>query len=447
MKSILLLFCLISLNSSAQRYSVKKDSLISFLYSSKGNVNVINTFNNRYTLNPYLPVKISTETPIQTLIKNNKGLYILIDGTGQVYKAIASNKDSICFARVDSTIYFGHNFGSIKFSYLDTIYNFGGTGYWHFFGHLIYFKEGSEWELKKISNEYHVNSIINYFDANKGELYYIQFPYYDVSTTKYYNQILLYKLNINTNKNELIGNVREDFLKYFEIVIYFRSKKLNGFVCQFHDKFYLLNFNKNEISILKNKKLNNALIGSISKHNSAIFEKDSLIYIASVENNRALKAYNFKMSDFELTNHQIYKKANSNLDLIIAIIFVVIVVLIFFYFKLIKINFKNSSNKPTIVNDLDFNEVEKTLINLLISKADNEKFCDVNEVNNVLGLAKKSLEVQKKLRTEYIHRINHKFKVNYNIDVVFIQRHKSEEDRRFLKYGISKENSLIYKRK
>jgi hypothetical protein len=112
-------------------------------------VNDINTFNSIFT--PYLPLKIAFELPIQKLIKNKKGLYILIDGTGQVYKAIASTKDSISFARVDSTIYFGHNYSAIKFSYLDTIYNFGGNGYWHFFGHLYYFNEGSEWEIKRLN--------------------------------------------------------------------------------------------------------------------------------------------------------------------------------------------------------------------------------------------------------------------------------------------------------
>jgi hypothetical protein len=447
MKSILILFSFISLISSAQTYSVKKDSLFSFLYFSKGNINDINIFNNQYNSYLFLPIKISSETPSQKLIKNNNGLYILIDGTGQVYKAIASNKDSISFARVDSTIYFGHNFSSIKFSYLDSIYNFGGTGYWHFFGHLIYFHEGSEWEIIKLNNEYHVNSNISYFDADKGELYYIQVPYDDASTTKYQNKILLYKLNINTKKNELIGNVREDFIKYIQTAIYFRSKKLNGLICQFRDNFYLFNFNKNEISTLKNKNLINALIGTTSNHNCAIFEKDSLIYIAGFEKNKELKAYNFKMSDFELTNHQIYYEANSNLNLIIAIIFGVIIILYFFYIKLIKIKVKNNSNKPIIANDLDFNEVEKTLIDLLISKANNEQFCDVDELNKILGLSKKTLEVQKKLRTEQIHRINHKFKVNYNIDIDLIERHKTEEDRRFKKYGISKANSLIYKRK
>ena len=443
MKPTFILLLLVNLSSTGQNYSVKKDSLISFLYSTKGNVTDINTFNPIFK--PYLPVKIAYELPIQKLIKNNNGLYIIIDGTGQVYKAISNTKDSINFAKVDSTIFFGHNYGSIKFSYLDTIYNFGGNGYWHFFGHLIYFNEGSEWEIKKLNKEYFVNSGYYYFNYNNAELYYIQIPYNSVSTSAIYNQTLLYKLNIKTNKNELIGNVREDFFKFNGFQIYFSSKKLNGLLFHYNNDFYLLNFDKNEIHLLTNKNLKKALDGSINERRIAIFEKDSLVYIV-YGNNKNFKAYNFELSDFELTNHRIFYNDYSNFYLIIAIVFGVLILLVVFYIKQIKTKVKSIFNKPFITNALDFNEVEKNLINLLIVKADNEQFCDVDEVNKILGLAKKTLEVQKKLRTEQIHRINHKFKINYNIEIDLIERHKTEEDRRFIKYGISKSNSLIYKR-
>ena len=189
-----------------------------------------------------------------------------------------------------------------------------------------------------------------------------------------------------------------------------------------------------------------ALNGFITDKTEAIFEKDSLIYI-SYGNNRILKAYNFKISDFELLNYKIFNKDYTKVYVTIAIVLVILIFLFLLNFKLIKTKINSFSKKDVTTNDLNFNEVEKALINLLIGKAEKEQHSDVDEVNNVLGLAKKSLDVQKKLRTEHIHRINHKFKVNYNVNIDLIERHKTEEDRRFLRYGISKANSIIYKRK
>jgi hypothetical protein len=444
MKPIFIVLLLINLSSSAQIYNVKKDSLLSYLYASKGYFNDINILNPKSK--PYLSIKVANEYPIQKLIKNNKGLFICIDGTGQVFKAISTDKDIMNFAKIDSTIYFGHNYGGIKFSYLDTLYNFGGNGFWHFFGHLSYFTEGKEWDIKKINEEHIVNSNISYFNADKDQLFYIQTPYKDVATNKSFDKRLLFKLNIKTKNNELIGYVNETFLKYDKLTIYFSSKKLDGLLCSYLNDYYLLNFNKNEISRLKNINLIKALDGSINDKTEAIFEKDSLIYLAN-GNIRVLKAYDFKISDFELINYKIFNRDYSKIYITISIILVVLTFLFLLNFKLIKTKINSLSKKDVFTTDLDFNEVEKALINLLIGKAKKEQHSDVDEVNNVLGLAKKSLVVQKKLRTEHIHRINHKFKVNYNVNINLIERHKTEEDRRFLKYGISKANSIIYKRK
>jgi hypothetical protein len=444
MKPIFIVLLLINLSSSAQIYNVKKDSLLSYLYASKGYFNDINILNPKSK--PYLSIKVANEYPIQKLIKNNKGLFICIDGTGQVFKAISTDKDIMNFAKIDSTIYFGHNYGGIKFSYLDTLYNFGGNGFWHFFGHLSYFTEGKEWDIKKINEEHIVNSNISYFNADKDQLFYIQTPYKDVATNKSFDKRLLFKLNIKTKNNELIGYVNETFLKYDKLTIYFSSKKLDGLLCSYLNDYYLLNFNKNEISRLKNINLIKALDGSINDKTEAIFEKDSLIYLAN-GNIRVLKAYDFKISDFELINYKIFNRDYSKIYITISIILVVLTFLFLLNFKLIKTKINSLSKKDVFTTDLDFNEVEKALINLLIGKAEKEQHSDVDEVNNVLGLAKKSLDVQKKLRTEHIHRINHKFKVNYNVNINLIERHKTEEDRRFIKYGISKANSIIYKRK
>jgi hypothetical protein len=64
----------------------------------------------------------------------------------------------------------------------------------------------------------------------------------------------------------------------------------------------------------------------------------------------------------------------------------------------------------------------------------------VEDINAMLGIGKKTIEVQKKIRTEAISRINHKFKVLTGEDLLLVERIRSEEDRRYQKYMIRSEN-------
>ena len=65
-------------------------------------------------------------------------------------------------------------------------------------------------------------------------------------------------------------------------------------------------------------------------------------------------------------------------------------------------------------------------------------------MNQCLGIKRKTIEIQKKIRTESINRINHKFNVVYDKETVFIERVRSVEDRRFFNYLISQENIKTY---
>jgi hypothetical protein len=97
-------------------------------------------------------------------------------------------------------------------------------------------------------------------------------------------------------------------------------------------------------------------------------------------------------------------------------------------------------------NYIQFNEHEKTLIKHIIDHSRNQNYFTVAELNLHLGVKNKSIEIQKKIRTEAIIRINHKFNVNFNKDTVFIERVRSIEDRRYFNYFINEENIKTYLR-
>jgi hypothetical protein len=95
---------------------------------------------------------------------------------------------------------------------------------------------------------------------------------------------------------------------------------------------------------------------------------------------------------------------------------------------------------------VEFNELEKQLILFLIDKTNRSEVCNVEEINFSLGISKKTLEIQKRTRTETIHRINHKFRLIYEIENDLIERVRSEEDKRYYHYIINKENAALYKK-
>ena len=97
-----------------------------------------------------------------------------------------------------------------------------------------------------------------------------------------------------------------------------------------------------------------------------------------------------------------------------------------------------------IFNSNEFNTIESTLINKLIEKSNLESHLTVDEINSLLGIKKKTIEIQKRVRTEAIIRINHKFNVNFNLETTFIERKRSIEDRRYFNYIIIKENAKIF---
>ena len=96
-------------------------------------------------------------------------------------------------------------------------------------------------------------------------------------------------------------------------------------------------------------------------------------------------------------------------------------------------------------NTLAFSSLEHELILQIILKSKSGNLFTVDEMNTGLGLGRKSIEIQKKIRTESINRINHKFKINFSQDVDLIDRVRSEEDRRYFQYTISEINASIFK--
>jgi mRNA-degrading endonuclease YafQ of YafQ-DinJ toxin-antitoxin module len=101
----------------------------------------------------------------------------------------------------------------------------------------------------------------------------------------------------------------------------------------------------------------------------------------------------------------------------------VLIIGIAFYFKF--------SKKPVIL----FSEFEKQFLKKLLSKSG--KQLDIDSLNYLLGLSKKSVEIQKKNRSEFLNKLDQKLRELLNTEDVLIIRVKDESDKRIFLYQLN----------
>jgi hypothetical protein len=393
------------------------------------------------------------------IIRNQKGLYLLVDQSGQVYQATSETNDQIEFVRVDSTYFSGYNGSSIDFSYRDTIYSLGGYGFWRMNGQLRYFSElNHEWNIEKINEEFPVNEFIYNLLPAHSKLLYVQWPFEDEATGQKFADYRVVELDLDKKKNTELGIFTKEFSNLLVKATFpinrINLPSLHSVLIAFNsENQYLLNFEKNEVYRLANTKIKDLFYGNskgVQPINS--FEYDNKIFYTLIHDTTfSLHSVPISINDFIKEPFALYEPAQSSETksniYIIALLTGATGLTAFFFRKRISNKLANTI-KPnpdinTNKNQLEFNAIEMELINKIISKSKKGEHFSVEEINSTLGLSKKSFEIQKKIRTETINRINHKFKLKFNLSAVLIERARSEDDRRFFEYKITNENILL----
>lgn len=430
----------------AQTFIVESTPTLDFLYTTNYDIGLVSNTEKQ----PIFSVIVGNNHSEIKLIKNRKGLYALVDGTGQVYKATNLVDNKVTFTRIDSTKFFGHNYGAINFSYKDVLYSFGGYGFWHIHGQLSSFTEGNEWSIEKINKEY--RTIYKYFSYNpkSARLYYIEFPRVEENTKEVFEETSVIEFDIKNKKNKIVGllNPKLNFnWRYFSI----NTPSLNGIISYDSGEIFLFQFSENKIYKLINNEIKHKLGGKAGTEIINTFEHNGIIYY-SYSNDTTLRKLPIRLNDFVLVDYPIYSTVvwNNNYWIVLIISgFAILLILILIYKKnsikgkTIQIQEEQIYNPDLSSNE--FNDIEISIINKLIEKSNNNSYLNVDEFNAFLGIKKKTIEIQKRVRTEAINRINHKFNVKFNVETVFIERVRSNEDRRYFNYKINNENSILFK--
>jgi hypothetical protein len=237
------------------------------------------------------------------------------------------------------------------------------------------------------------------------------------------------------------------YLKNYNLIksITLNIPYLNGLIVINNNSAYLYNFHQNKIYKAKDEILAREMISS-KIYFSKAFALDNTIYFTK-DANDSLSSITVSMDDFELTPNQIYTPINANMPYYLILGSLVLFVPALYFF----ITYKKKKNKPAENTSNTENEekliytnLEELIIESILTKSMNNQFTTVEEINEIMGLSKKSNEVKKRERTEIINSINQKFKTIFKKDKDLILRERSTLDKRYFQYIINSENIDFY---
>jgi hypothetical protein len=181
-----------------------------------------------------------------------------------------------------------------------------------------------------------------------------------------------------------------------------------------------------------------------------MFYQNGYLYASAYPFDR-IDSLKFDIGKFKLLDTKIYsakkKLAEFKINTLvtkysITILVMIIVVLLIVIGYLFQWKKKSKSLKgvPEKVQQEELlSPLEKQLLKQFISKIEKNKTCSTDELNSMLGVALKSIEIKKKARTDFITKVNHKLKQYFLLSDDIIIRNRSEEDKRSYLYSIDQE--------
>ena len=367
----------------------------------------------------YLDSLYLKKDQVQEFVKTTNANFIVTRGTGFVYKQNQLIDSIWKFSRIDSTRFDGYNFDDIKFAYHDTLFSIGGFGFWRNNGQVRYFTENKEWELLIPEIPYGISKR-NYWnlDAHNGFLYVI------INIKELEFKLIKIDLSNKSWSIEKLPNVIfSEILSINENPMQVQLNNETGSLLCFSNKIVYLNLKE---GIVK-KSINNKLLNFVNKNkirDASYFEVLNTLFVYN-ENIDILDSIKLDKNEFTIIKEN-NNYLNSDSLIIVIITFILLIVILIY---------RNRQKKNSTT--FEFNEFEKEFLNKLLNKKG--KFIDIETLNYILGLSKKSPEIQKKNRSEFLNKLNHKLKEVFSTDDTIIIRVKNEEDKRVFVYQLNLE--------
>lgn len=419
-----------------------------------------------------LPANFTTEG--YSIIKDPSGLYVLPQGTGRIYK-LDINQGGYQCQRIDSTYFTGYNFRSIAFSLDSVFYSFGGNGFWNTNGTLRNYNLFSkQWDATMLSENIYWTKVADGFfmiDTAKKTLSVkaISSPSNEVLKSSKAEKIKegLYQLNIKTGDWTRMGKMRDTAHTVVATLPWGLLVDYSGVLDLAHNRYFMLS-----------KKIRANLVAIISSARYAYpplatFAIDSVVYIGGQFH--PYDSVVISRADLIDTGIPVYTPPQPPglLDDIEAESF--LLVLFGFLSSILGLMLyraKKAQTAPSVENlpvsavetlsaseDTSnavaapesekhptsfrstrilelLEERERLLLEFLFNHSADERLTSIEEINKVVGVQNRSVEIQKRMRSDLIGSINQKLNIITKDKRPVVDKQRSEFDKRSFEYFI-----------
>ncbi len=400
-----------------------------------------------------------------TLMKSNNKLWVQPMGSGRLYEIVKIEQSKYQLLRIDSTLHTGVNFGSINWMHHDTLFQFGGIGFWKIKDHFTFFSNKThEWELFSSNKRVPVfqsadNGVIYQMDQKEGKFYLshsiLQQDFPNTLTTISDDTCRVF--NFNDRTWTILGKLNPALKEISKKSIDIKSN-LGPFVVFHTDlELYWLNFSKNLYGALsKNKQaeFREKWLGIYKKQPEHMYQfmmgSDYFLIKIDKEGNLTYETIILNEKDFIDPKAQpIY--SNSLITLFLnkiapgkPIIGNAIVVLIaFLIYTLYKKRFKKKKIPIEVQSILYKNFysalsiVEKELIQAIYQLQIKNEQISIKTINKIIGVQQKDTITQNKSRSDIFLRINQKFKLATRENEALIVKQREASDKRQYNYNMN----------
>jgi hypothetical protein len=398
------------------------------------------------------------------LIKKGKNTWIQPLGTGKLFK-IEKNKSSYALIRVDSTVHSGVNYEAFTFQLNDTIFQYGGTGFWQMRGIMTYFSpQTHEWEL------YPSNVIVNGYDDFDNI---IKFKV-DASTNKLYatkslahsnmprdfslnNIDSCFEFDFAKNTWSTLGATNPVLIKTTQSATYYNYYINEILVFQNYLDYYWIDFAKNEYGKVKsnsNERMKQAWLSLYSTketYDGLQFNLGNTAYLVKIlsDNKLSYATYSINTNDLDRSNvDYVYKVENPLLHFFFNKVIpyftpsVSITILVAFGIFFIVYRQRKKRVPKEVTARLNYNfyhslsVIEKELLQVLYLNHQKGESISTKVINKIIGVQNKDVLTQNKSRSDHFLKINQKYKLSTQQQLPLIVKTRDSIDKRQYNYGL-----------
>ena len=405
------------------------------------------------------------------LIKKGKDICIQPLGLGKLFK-LKKNANSYDLIRIDSTMHSGVNFEAFTFQMNNTIFQYGGSGFWHLRGIMTYFsKETNEWEL------YPSNIIVNGYDDFLNIIKYkvdtLRNKLYATKSLAYSNMPKDFSLNnidscfefdFTKNTWSTLGATNPKLIKDLQSANYYHYVLGDLLIFQSYLDYYWIDFPKNQYGKIRtstNQMMKQAwlsLYTTKEAYEAVQFNLGNTAYLVKVGSNKVLtySTYTIKAEDIDRSSFQfVYKVENPILYFIFNKVLpfftpsVSIVMLTAFGLFFIVYRQRKKRVPKEVTARLNYNFyhslsiIEKELLQVLYKNHQKGESISTKVINKIIGVQNKDVLTQNKSRSDHFLKINQKYKLSTQQQLPLIVKKRDSIDKRQYNYGLEP-SYLVY---